>query len=98
MLGVFKVVWRLTNQRANDVCQLFCHSICNGIPTGQNRPERGANFVHLGGHKTLGVNFPVDAVTESSCLFDVSKCLCKFVFKFGSGVLVDVPVGTGVCQ
>ena len=33
---------------------------------------------------------------ESFCSFDVPKCLCKFLFEFGSGVLIDVPVGTGV--
>ena len=62
-----------------------------------------ANFVCLGkaikfrGNCTGGVHFPVTMVIESF-LFDVPKSLGKFVFKFGSWVLIDDPVGMGVCQ
>ena len=48
MLGVFKVVWRLSNQRVNDVCQLLCHLICNGSPPGHDEHKEGANFVYFG--------------------------------------------------
>ena len=36
---IFEVVWRLTNQGADDVCQFLCHPICNGNPTGHNGSE-----------------------------------------------------------
>ena len=102
MLGVFKVVWRLTNLGANDVCQLLWHPVCNGLPTGHDGSKGDAIFVYFGeaikllGDSTSGVHFPVAAVTESPCLFDVPKCLCQFVFKFGSRVHIDDPVSTGV--
>ena len=40
------------------------------------------------GHKILvdstgGIHFPVTVVTESSLVFNVHKCLGKFVLKFG---------------
>ena len=37
-LGVFNVVGGLTYQLSNDVGQLFCHSISDHIPTGNNGP------------------------------------------------------------
>ena len=54
--------------------------------------------IKLWGVGTSWVHFPEAGVTEFSCLFDVPKCLFKFVFEFSSGVLIDDPVGTGVSQ
>ena len=42
------VFLRWCGERANDVCQLLGHSICNGSPTGHNVPKGGANFVYFG--------------------------------------------------
>ena len=98
------MVRRLTNQGENDVFQLLCHPICNGTPTGHNGSEGDANFMYSGeaiklcGDSTGWVHLLEAGVTESSCLFEVPKSLCKFVFRFGSGVLIDDPEGTGVCQ
>ena len=64
----------------------------------------GSNFVYFGkaiklwGDSTSGLHFPVTVVTESSLVFNVPKCLGKFVFKFGSGVLINDAVGSSVCQ
>ena len=54
--------------------------------------------VFWGGHKTLGdntcwVHVMGGLVSESSCLFDVPKCLCEFVCEFVGGDFVDDPVG-----
>ena len=70
VLAVFKMVWGLTNQGANDVSQLLGHSICNGAPIGNNGPKGGPQLcVFWEGHKILGqlhwwVHFPVTVVTE----------------------------------
>ena len=59
-------------------------------------------YVFWGGHKTLGdssgwVHFPVAGATKSSYLFDVPKCPCKCFLSSVGRVLIDDPVGTGVC-
>ena len=71
---------------------------------GHDGSKGGANFMYYGeaiklwGQSTSEIHLPVTAVTKSSFLFDVPKCLGNFVFKFGGGVLINDPVGAGVCQ
>ena len=48
MLCVLEVVGGLANQGFDDVCQLLCHPICYGTPTGHYEPEGGTNFVYFG--------------------------------------------------
>ena len=47
---------------------------------------------------TGGIHFPATVIIESSLNFNVPKCLGKFVFYFGGGVLIDDTLGTSVCQ
>ena len=103
VLGVFKVEWRLTNQGQ----MMFASSSATPYvmePLLDTVGLRGCLLcVFWEGHKTLGnstsgIHFPVTVVTDSSLFFDVPKCLGKFVFKFGSGVLIDDTAGTSVCQ
>ena len=50
--------------------------------------------IEFGRDSTSWVHFPVNLVTKSSCLFDVSECLYEFV----GGVFVEDSISTGVCQ
>ena len=84
MSGVFEVVGRLANQWFDDVCQLLCHPICHGTPTGHYGLMGVPTLCIWVGHETwgdstCGIQFPVLWVTDSTSLF-MSLNVCTSIF------------------
>ena len=54
MLGVFEVMWGLAYKGFDDVGKFLSNTICDGPPTGNNGPKRGACFMDFGQAIELG--------------------------------------------